>query len=80
MAGEKILHRMSKRASKPGSSDPRSSSVGTKKISGKTNDLKSQYKLIREDILKLREDLQKGYDMAKGLMDKKTLKQFLKAK
>lgn len=80
MAGEKILHRMSKRASNPGSSDPHSSSSSTKKASGKANDLKKQYKLIREDILKLREDLQKGYDMAKGFVDKKTLKQFLKEK
>ncbi|MFP5386271.1 MAG: hypothetical protein ACLGHN_09355 [Bacteriovoracia bacterium] len=80
MAGEKILHRMSKRASKPGSSDPRSSSPGSKKLAGKADELKNQYDLIREDILKLRTDLQKGYDMAKGFVDKKTLKQLLKAK
>jgi hypothetical protein len=34
---------------------------------------REQYDIIREDILKLRVDLQKGYDMAKELLDKKGL-------
>lgn len=36
-------------------------------------DLKGQYDVIRNDLLKLRDDLGKGYDMAKGMMDKKVL-------
>lgn len=35
--------------------------------------LKEQYEIIRDDVLKLRTDLQKGYDMARGMVDKKTL-------
>lgn len=34
--------------------------------------LREQYKVIREDIIKLRNDLQKGYDMAKGAVEKKS--------
>lgn len=44
------------------------------------NGLVDQYKVIREDIMKLREDLSKGYDMAKSLMDKRNLTQMLKLK
>jgi len=44
-------------------------------------DLKGQYDVIRNDLLKLRDDLGKGYDMAKGMMDKKVLvKEFLNTK
>ncbi len=32
-----------------------------------------QYRVIREDILKLRNDLTRGYDMAKEAIDKKTI-------
>lgn len=35
--------------------------------------LKEQYEIIRDDVLKLRTDLQKGYDMARGMIDKKSL-------
>lgn len=43
--------------------------------------LKEQYNVIRKDLLKLREDLAKGYDMAKNLVEKKGLvKQFLNTK
>ncbi|WP_408098383.1 hypothetical protein ACJVC5_05590 [Peredibacter sp. HCB2-198] len=43
--------------------------------------LKDQYNLIRKDLLKLREDLAKGYDMTKTLVEKKSLwKQLLNAK
>ena len=45
------------------------------------NNLKKQYNLIREDIVKLRNDLQKGYDMAKEVMEKRNiLGQILKSK
>lgn len=47
----------------------------------KLTDLKGQYEVIRNDLLKLRADLGKGYDMAKGMMDKNTLvKEFLNTK
>lgn len=47
----------------------------------KLTDLKSQYDVIRNDLLKLRADLGKGYDMAKGMMDRKVLvKEFLNTK
>lgn len=36
-------------------------------------DLKQQYKIIRDDLLKLREDLEKGYDMAKSYVGKNGL-------
>lgn len=35
--------------------------------------LTEQYKLIKEDLMKLREDLNRGYDMAKEAVDKKTI-------
>lgn len=71
---EKVLKRMSKRASKPGS-------TSSKGDLGNFKNLKNQYNVIREDVLKLRNDLQKGYDMARGMVDRKSLiKEFLKAK
>lgn len=33
----------------------------------------SQYKIIREDLMKLREDLGKGYDLAKDSIEKRTI-------
>lgn len=35
--------------------------------------LVEQYKVIREDLMKLREDITRGYDMAKDAVDKRTL-------
>ena len=35
--------------------------------------LTEQYRVIREDLMKLREDLNRGYDMAKEAVDKKTI-------
>ncbi len=35
--------------------------------------LGEQYKVIREDLMKLRDDLTRGYDMAKEAVDKKTI-------
>ncbi len=37
------------------------------------NGLVQQYRIIREDILKLRKDINHGYDMAKDAMEKKTI-------
>jgi len=35
--------------------------------------LAEQYRVIKEDLMKLREDLNRGYDMAKEAVDKKTI-------
>ena len=42
-------------------------------IEGDENAFLSQYKVIREDLMKLREDLGRGYDMAKDAVDKRTI-------
>lgn len=42
--------------------------------------LKDQYNVIRKDLLKLREDLAKGYDMAKSVDKKNLVKQLLDTK
>lgn len=36
-----------------------------------SNKILEQYRIIREDVLKLREDLSQGYDMLKEWIDKK---------
>lgn len=48
----------------------------SKKASGasqshKLESLRDQYQVIKEDVIKLRNDLQKGYDMAKTTVEKK---------
>lgn len=48
----------------------------SKKVSGNQGQaigLREQYDVIREDLIKLRDDLQKGITMAKGAVDKKKL-------
>jgi hypothetical protein len=65
---EKVLKGMSKRAARP----DHASQEHIAKDSGFSG-LRDQYDVIREDIMKLREDLQKGYDMAKGAVDRKNL-------
>ena len=35
--------------------------------------LAGQYRVIKEDLMKLREDLNRGFDMAKDAVDKKTI-------
>lgn len=67
---DKVLQAMSKKAGQPGS--PTASPVSEKKVSI-IDPLKEQYEVIREDILKLREDLSKGYDLAKSTIEKKGL-------
>jgi hypothetical protein len=37
------------------------------------NPFVEQYRVIREDLMKLRDDLTHGYDMAKEAVDKKTI-------
>ena len=69
---EKILQNVAK-SSTSGSKATGSSSNG--------NALVEQYNVIREDIMKLRDDLAHGYDMARDMLDKKTLmKELLKVK
>ena len=71
---EKVLKKLAKKATQSSQtsqpSDDNSSPV---------ENLKEQYRIIRDDILKLREDLSKGYDVAKQtLTDRNTLTQILK--
>lgn len=67
---QKVLKNMAKRNSASSTGD--SSSVGS---------LKNQYEIIRNDLVKLRDDLQKGYDMAKNVVEKKSfLGNLLKSK
>lgn len=70
---DKILQKMSKKVSEP---------TSKKDQSAKSSDtLRDQYDVIRKDLIKLREDLTKGYDMAKNLVEKKgLLNQLLKAR
>lgn len=75
---DKILQKMSKKASADTSKPVDSSGA---KSSRAEPTLGEQYEVIRGDILKLRDDLSKGYDMAKGMIEKKGLfNQLLKAK
>ena len=75
---DKILQKMSKKASAE-TAKPVESSTTKSSTSGPT--LSDQYEVIRGDILKLRDDLSKGYDMAKGMIERKGLiNQLLKVK
>ncbi len=58
---QKALQRMAKKNSASSSGD--STAMGS---------LKDQYEIIRNDLVKLRDDLQKGYDMAKNVVEKKS--------
>lgn len=76
---DKILQTMSKKASQPGS--PLAAAPSAKKSTSVIDPLKEQYDVIRKDVLKLREDLAKGYDMAREALEKKGLiSELLKAK
>jgi hypothetical protein len=71
----KLLQKMSKRASAPVEKNENSSS----EQSGPS--LRAQYEIIRNDVIKLRDDLTKGYDMAKTMVEKKGfITQFLKVR
>ena len=73
---QKVLQRMSKNSAKGGKKTAKGDD-----FSGNMKNLKNQYDVIRSDVLKLRDDLQKGYDMARNMVDRKSLiKDFLKAK
>lgn len=73
---EKVMRNMSKAPSKTKIEKSIKAS-----ISNVDPSLKTQYEIIRKDLLKLREDLAKSYDVAKHVMDKKGLvKQLLSLK
>jgi acyl carrier protein phosphodiesterase len=59
---EKVLNKLSKKVSRPSSN------------SGSYVTIKDQYEVIKQDVLKLRNDLSKGYDLIRNLVDKKTSK------
>ena len=67
----KILQKTAKRASTP--------SAKTGKPRPEVA-LREQYNIIRQDLLKLREDIVKGYDMAKNLFDRNSMKSLLRSK
>lgn len=70
-ANSKVIQRMNKRSAKSGRKD----------VEGEFKKLRNQYDIIRDDVVKLRDDLQKGYDMARGMVERKSLlKDFLKGK
>ncbi len=41
--------------------------------SNEESGLAEQYRVIKEDLMKLREDVTRGYDMAKEAVDKRTI-------
>ena len=59
---EKILNTLSKKASAAPASEKKTSVI---------DPLKDQYEVIREDVLKLRDDLSKGYDLVKQTFERK---------
>lgn len=61
---EKVINKLSKK---------------TKSNTG-NNSLREQYDIIKNDLLKLREDLSKGYSLAKGLDRKGLVREILKTK
>jgi hypothetical protein len=72
---EKILHTMSKKLS---------AGPVNEKSEEKTSvidPLKDQYEVIRQDVLRLRDDLSKGYDLIKETFEKKgIISELLKAR
>lgn len=83
---EKVLKNLSKKASQSSANNAEyhanSEDVETTATSaseGEETTLQKQYYIIRDDVLKLREDLNKGFDLAKKYMEPKILvQQFLK--
>jgi hypothetical protein len=62
---EKVSNKLSKKVPGPSTNSRKSATHVT---------LKDQYEVIKQDILKLRSDLSKGYDLVRDLVDKKTVK------
>ncbi len=80
---EKVLKKMSQRGTPQDSILELGKPFATSTNAPKAFDaeLRDQYEIIRSDLLKLREDLSKSYDVAKGLLTRKNLmKEFLKSR
>jgi hypothetical protein len=76
----KVLQKLSKEASQPHPQPENETLRNESERTGASNNdtserpdvlIKEQLTLIRDDVLKLREDLSRGYDMAKNLISKK---------
>lgn len=61
---KKALHKISKKMSKP----------NVESGGGAHITLKDQYEVIKQDLLKLRHDLSKGYDLVRDLVDRRVTK------
>lgn len=70
----KVLQKMSKapESAEHSNAEHAEAQSGKEEIS-LSDTLREQYEVIRNDILKLREDLSHGYDVAKNLLDRKTI-------
>src|SRR5665647_480617 len=83
---DKILQKVRKKGGPEITADAAESEVETatkkKKSEAKRPDaaLREQYSVIRSDIIRLRDDLSKGYEMAKSVIDKGFVKDLLRAK
>jgi uncharacterized protein involved in exopolysaccharide biosynthesis len=77
---EKVLQKLSQKASQPGGSS-NTASTSSSKNKSIIQPLREQYDVIRKDIIKLRDDLNKGYEMTKEVVEKKGLiSQLLKSR
>ncbi|MES2528404.1 MAG: hypothetical protein V4598_15070 [Bdellovibrionota bacterium] len=63
---EKKISQLAKQINKQGA---HAEEGGTREEGG----LVEQYRVIKDDLMKLRDDLTRGYDMAKDAVDKKTI-------
>ncbi len=64
---EKKISQLAKQVNKKNNSEEHSEE------NEQTGGLVEQYRVIREDLMKLRDDVTRGYDMAKDAVDKKTI-------
>ncbi len=64
---EKKISQLAKQVNKKNNSEDHSEE------NEQTGGLVEQYRVIREDLMKLRDDVTRGYDMAKDAVDKKTI-------
>ena len=79
----KVLKQLSQKGERQESTigTGKSSTRSSVRSTNSSDELKDQYEIIRKDLLKLRDDLTKGYDLAKNLLNRKTLmRELLKSK
>jgi hypothetical protein len=50
--------------------------VATESSQNQTETIRHQYQVIKSDINKLKKDLEKGYEMAKEILDKKNISNY----